>query len=116
MSVLAPGSYNSISLASTVWVGPFGGMWVRIGFLHNDTVVLSGQLGSDGPHVGGTSISVAGPMWVGPKKGIWVWVGIKENKDPHKIKVRKRERERDREAACLQAASPEVTYKQLLKP
>ena len=39
----------------------------------------------------------------------------KENKDPHKIKVRKRAREREREAACLQAASPEVTYKQLLK-
>ena len=32
------------------------------------------------------------------------------NKDPQTIKVRKRERE----AACLQAASPEVTYKQLL--
>ena len=36
----------------------------------------------------------------------------KENKDPHKIKVRKRARER--EAACLQAASAEATYKQLL--
>ena len=104
------GSATSMSLASTMWVGPSGGIWTRIGFLNhdNDTDPISG-LGS------GTSISVAGPMWVGPKGGIWVWVGIKENKDPHKIKVRKRERGRDREAACLQAASPEVTYKQLLK-
>ena len=78
-----------------MWVGPFGGIWTRLGSLNNDT-----DLGS------GTWIGVASPTWVGPRGGIWVYVGFvnKENKDPHKIKVRKRERERERGslfAGCL---------------